>query len=204
MGVQIGYRIQGVEHILQGFQALPFGIQKKYLAAAVRAATKDEVATVRSFTPRGPTGNLKRSVGFLVEKKKRSSTATGVLGFRRGGKHKGFHAWWIEEGVKERTSKDPYNKPMRIKVDAKTAALYPYLQDMIAVETDEKDSNGRTRRIGYAFLNKVEGFRGSHRFKRWADSALPRIMGRLQAELSSALQKAEAEAARRQFKRFDK
>lgn len=178
---QIEFQVQGVEDILRGFAELPKGIQKKYLGAAVRAASKDEVRTVRSLTPRGPTGNLKRSVGFLLEKKKRATTATGVIGYRRDGDKKGFHAWWIENGVKDRMPKG--------RAFAVPAANVPSLF------AEQRATNGTV------FWQSVRGFEGTGKFAKWAESTLPRIKDKLENVLGDFLDKAIAEHDRRQLRK---
>ncbi len=112
MAVQLGMSVDGIREVLQGFQALPVGLQRKYLRASVNKVTKPYVQPVKALIARGPTGNLKRSVGVVTEAKVKGRTQTAVLGFRRGdkggqnGKASGYHAWWIENGVKTRTPKN--------------------------------------------------------------------------------------------------
>ena len=189
MAVQLGMTIDGVKEVLQGFAALPVGLQKKYLKASVNKVTKQHVKTVKSLVARGPTGNLRRSVGVVTEAKVKGRTQTAVLGFRRGGKagengtRSGFHAWWIENGVKVRRPKSAkvLNVPMS------RASKYPYLKGKVATSSDN----------GGIFFRQVKGFAGTGKFAAWADATLPSIRDALQTELASALNKATAEAARR-------
>jgi hypothetical protein len=189
MAVQLGMTIGGVKEVLQGFAALPVGLQKKYLRASVNKVTKQHVKTVKSLVARGPTGNLRRSVGVVTEAKVKGRTQTAVLGFRRGGKagengtRSGFHAWWIENGVKVRRPKSAkvLNVPMS------RASKYPYLKGKVATSGDS----------GGIFFRQVKGFAGTGKFAAWADATLPSIRDALQTELASALNKATAEAARR-------
>jgi hypothetical protein len=189
MAVQLGMTIDGVKEVLQGFAALPVGLQKKYLRASVNKVTKLHVKTVKSLVARGPTGNLRRSVGVVTEAKVKGRTQTAVLGFRRGGKagengtRSGFHAWWIENGVKVRRPKSAkvLNVPMS------RASKYPYLKGKVATSSDN----------GGIFFRQVKGFAGTGKFAAWADATLPSIRDALQVELVSALDKATAEAARR-------
>jgi hypothetical protein len=193
MAVQIGMTIDGVKEVLQGFAALPVGLQKKYLRASVNKVTKQHVKTVKSLVARGPTGNLRRSVGVVTEAKVKGRTQTAVLGFRRGGKagengtRSGFHAWWIENGVKVRRPKSAkvLNVPMS------RASKYPYLKGKVATSSDN----------GGIFFRQVKGFAGTGKFAAWADATLPGIRDALQVELVSALDKATAEAARRAIRK---
>ena len=75
----VAMSVEGVEEILRAFQILPRNIQKKYLGAAVREASENEVPELKSLTPKGPTGNLRRSVGFKLEKKKRITKKTNSI-----------------------------------------------------------------------------------------------------------------------------
>jgi hypothetical protein len=183
---QLGMTVEGVEDILRRMSQVPPTIQKKYLAAAVRAAGKEEVKEIRQLTPRGPTGNLKRSVGLVVEKRRKARTATGVIGYRRSGTNKstmGFHAHWIEEGVKDRY---PKGKAFKVSMDR-------IKRPSITGNAD-----------GFAYLSGVKGFPGSGKFRAWADANLPQIRDRLQEVLGSYVDKAIAEHERRQTRKIGK
>ena len=196
MAVQLGMTVDGVKEVLQGFAALPVGLQKKYLKASVNKVTKPYMSEVKSLVARGPTGNLKRSVGVVTEAKVKGRTQTAVLGFRRGdkagtnGTRSGFHAWWIENGVKTRSPKNG----KALKVPMSRAAKYPYLKGKVALIGDAEG--------GSIFFRQVKGFAGTGKFAAWADSTLPRIRDALQTELFSALVKAEAEASRRALRKL--
>lgn len=191
MAQQLGITVAGVREVLEGFAALPVGLQKKYLRASVNKVTKQHTKTVKSLVPRGPTGNLKRSVGVVTEAKVKGRTQTAVLGFRRGdkagvnGTRSGYHAWWIENGVKVRRPKFRQN----LQVPMALAAKYPYLKGKVAMIGG---GDG-----GSIFFRQVSGFAGTGKFAAWADATLPSIRDALQTELVGALGKATAEAARR-------
>jgi len=186
MAAQLGITVDGVEDLLRRMSQVPPSLQKKYLAAAVRAAGKEEVKEIRQLTPRGPTGNLKRSVGLVVEKRRKARTATAVLGYRRSGTNKstmGFHAHWIEEGVKDRS---PRGKAFKVSMDR-------IKRPSITGNAD-----------GFAYLSSVKGFPGSGKFRAWADANLPQIRDRLQSVLGGFVQKAIDEHARRQARQAAK
>jgi hypothetical protein len=185
--------VEGVEEILKGFSVLSGSIQRKYLGAAVREAAKDEIPEIKSLTPRGPTGNLRRSVGIKVEKKKRNATAVGILGYRskRGGNssEKGFHAWWVENGTK-------YRQPNNwvLKVPLANASKYPYLRGKVAKIGGPEG--------GLIYFGQVKGMPKSDKFKRWADANLPQIKQKLIGKLDGALGKAIAEAERQAIRKM--
>lgn len=182
--------VQGVEQILRGFARLPVGIQKKYLGKAVSEVAKEHIPRIKSFTPRGPTGNLRRSVGMRLEKKKRNATALSVLGYRRrvGGnnRQKGFHAWWIDNGVKQRTAKG-----MALRVPPEFIGTYDYLKGAVSLIGDDGAS---------IYFRTVKGFAGTGNFERWASANLPSIkkalVGKLEGKLGQAIQEAEIRAIR--------
>ena len=196
MAVQLGVSVDGIREVLQGFQALPVGLQRKYLKASVNKVTKPYLQPVKALIARGPTGNLKRSVGVVTEAKVKGKTQTAVLGFRRGdkagmnGKKSGYHAWWIENGIKTRTPKNG----QALKVPMAMAKKYKYLMGKLALVGGDDG--------GSIFFRQVRGFAGTGKFASWADQTLPRIRDALQTQLVSALDKATAEAARRAAKRM--
>lgn len=186
--------VQGVEAILRGFARLPVGIQKKYLGKAVSEVAKDHIPRIKSFTPRGPTGNLRRSVGMRLEKKKRNATAMSVLGYRRkaGGnnREKGFHAWWIDNGVKRRV---PQGRALRVPPEF--IGKYDYLKGAVSLIGDDGAS---------IYFRTVRGFEGTGQFRRWADANLPAIkkalVGKLKGKLSTAIAEAEVREIRAKYK----
>ena len=194
MAVQLGISIDGIEEVLQGFAKLGGGLQKKYLKASVNKVTKPYIQPVKALIARGPTGNLKRSVGVAIEAKVKGKTQTAVLGFRRGdkagmnGKKSGYHAWWIENGVKTRKPKNG----RALKVPLAMAKIYKYLMGKVSLVGGDDG--------GSIFFRQVRGFAGTGKFASWADQTLPRIRDALQTELVSALGKATAEAERRKKK----
>lgn len=192
MADNVAMSVEGVEEILRAFQILPHNIQKKYLGAAVREASANEIPEIKALTPKGPTGNLRRSVGFKLEKKKNNATAVGVLGYRAKSKNPtnrelGFHAWWIENGVATRTPKRNF-----LAVPMEFARKYPYLR-------------GKVSNIGgnasHVYFYEVFGFKGNGRFRQWADANMPqikqRLVGKLQGKVGKAIAEAERQAIRR-------
>jgi hypothetical protein len=182
----VAVTIEGVEGILRGFAGLSKTVQKKYLGSSVREVVKSAVPEVKALTPKGPTGNLKRSVGLKLEKKK-TTTAVGLVGYRRsiGGSNRelGFHSWWIENGVKTRTAKG-----LALKVPMDRARKYPYLKGKVSLIGGDANS---------IFFRQVKGFAGTGRFEAWAEANLPRLKEQLIGKLENNLSKAIAEEERR-------
>lgn len=198
MAVQLGMTLDGAKEVLEGLALLPIGLQKKYLRATVNKVTKPHLSAVKSLVARGPTGNLRRSVGIVTEAKVRGRTQTAVLGFRRGepgganSKKSGYHAWFVEDGVNDR-----YPKGRALRIPLKYARQYPYVKNLINVPGGVKQTQNLAIDTWAAYLKSIRGFAGTGRFASFADSTLPSIRDALQRELIGALEKARAEAARR-------
>jgi hypothetical protein len=178
--------IEGVEGVLRGFAGLSKTVQKKYLGSSVREVSKAAIPEVKALTPKGPTGNLRRSVGVKLEKKK-TTTATGIVGYRRAGgnnRELGFHAWWIDNGVKARTARG-----LALQVPMDMARKYPYLKGQVALIGD----NGGSA----IYFRQVKGFAGKGKFRAWADANLPKLKQDLVGKLENNLGKAIAEEERR-------
>ena len=200
MAFQISAQLKGVPEILKAFGQLSIGLQKKYIGSAVGNAARNEIASLKAATPRGPSGALRRSVGVKVEKAivkpwslyatKAGGSATARIGYRRGKTQKGAQfggnaAWWLEDGVRERR---PIGRAMRVPL-RKTrlwARVKSFASDFAAAGIDPA-----------FFVKKVRGYAATKNFERWKAGALPRIEAKLKSELADAFQKAQAEAARR-------
>jgi len=184
--------VEGVEDVLRRFTALSKSVQKKYLGSSVREVVKSVVPEVKALTPKGPTGNLRRSVGLKLEKKK-TTTAVGLVGYRRavGGSNRelGFHAWWVEHGVRDR-----YPTKLALQVPMSRAKKYPYLKGSVAMIGGGEG--------GSIYFRGVRGFVGSGKFGRWADANLPRLKDRLVGKLEDNVGKAIAEQERRDIRQI--
>jgi hypothetical protein len=182
--------VQGVEDVLRRFSLLSKSVQKKYLGSSVREVVKTAVPEVKSLTPKGPTGNLRRSVGMKLEKKK-TTTAVGLVGYRRavGGNNRelGFHAWWVENGVRDR-----YPRKLALMVPMDRARRYPYLKGQVAMIGGDGG--------GSIFFRSVRGFVGKGKFGQWAEANLPRMKEQLVGKLENNIGKAIAEQERRDIR----
>ena len=188
----VAMTVEGVEQILLGFSRLSKAVQRKYLGAAVRQVVKDAVPQVKALTPRGPTGNLRRSVGLKLEKKKKNTTVTGIVGYRSksGGNRNelGFHAWWVENGTRDR-----YPNGQALSVPLRLAAKYPYMKGNVSLIGGDGG--------GAIFFKSVRGYTGSDKFRQWSESNLPRmkqeLVGRLEQNLGTAIAEEERRLVRK-------
>lgn len=189
----VAMTVEGVEQILAGFSRLSKGVQRKYLWASVRAVVKAAVPEVKALTPRGPTGNLRRSVGLKLEKKKKNTTVTGIVGYRSktdGNRNeKGFHAWWVENGTRDR-----YPRGKALSVPLRLAAKYPYMKGQVSLIGGNDG--------GAIFFKSVRGYTGSDKFRQWSDANLPRMKQELVGKLEQNLGAAIAEEERRMIRKI--
>ena len=98
-------------------RALPGNLAAKYFASSLRKAMKPALERLKTNTPVGPTGNLRRAVAFVARKYPQDGRAVGLVGYIasgsgksesaaggsvRKGKDRAFHQGWLEFGTKER------------------------------------------------------------------------------------------------------
>jgi hypothetical protein len=94
-------------------------IADKYLQSAMKKSSQPALAALRSITPKGPTGNLRRAVDSKAIVYRNSGTGVLIVGYTKAGKSnaratggkvkkgkdRAFHAGFLEFGTKERTTK---------------------------------------------------------------------------------------------------
>jgi hypothetical protein len=94
--------IKKIRELLKDY---PKSIRRKYMKAAFNAAAKVGATKLKSIVPKGPTGNLRRSVTT------KATQNYGLAGFRASRKSdtkaKGFHQGFLEFGTKDRVIKVP-------------------------------------------------------------------------------------------------
>jgi HK97 gp10 family phage protein len=84
---------------------LPRNLAAKHLGAALRKAVQPGLTALRKNTPRGPSGNLRRSIKTKVKTYPKDGRAVGMVGYSWGGENKGYHQGWLEFGTKQRETK---------------------------------------------------------------------------------------------------
>jgi hypothetical protein len=106
-----------IDDLIRAYAKLPGSVARKHLKAAIRRSIKPFVPALKAATPRGATGNLRRSVITVVKFGTKVSrgggeafrgTAIGIVGFSRKGKkknQKGDHSVLVEAGSKPRRRK---------------------------------------------------------------------------------------------------
>lgn len=153
-----------IETMIANYGRLPGSIARKYLKKAVRESIKPMVSPLKAATPRGKTGNLRRSVTTVVRFGSKvtrgptesfKGTAIGIVGFSRKGKkknQKGDHSVLVEQGSKHRrrknggsTGKMPPRHMLRETLASKKSSVLSRLESEMAVRL-EKAADELSRR----------------------------------------------------------
>jgi hypothetical protein len=94
------------------------------LKNALEKAVKPVVERLETVTPEGPTGNLRRAIGYKIVEYPLDGNAVAIVGFRRAGRggsssaaggsvrvgpDRAFHQWWLEEGTQPRRVADKFS-----------------------------------------------------------------------------------------------
>lgn len=112
-GIDIEAAFPDLPLLKESFKALPKNISAKYMAAALGKAIEPGLKALRRTTPRGPTGNLKRSIRKKTKRYVSSGAGVALVGYtappRKKAENlkrneKGYHQGFLEFGTKKRTA----------------------------------------------------------------------------------------------------
>jgi hypothetical protein len=148
-------KIEGPDlyEIRQAFKQLPTNIAARVIGAGLKRAAKPGENALKQLTPKGPTGNLRRSIRTMVKRYPRDGAAVAVVGFvkpgtgasksAQGGKvqkgpDRGFHQFWMEFGTDERYIGVKISKRVRRLVGKKAAKAL--LRASYAINRNKKGS----------------------------------------------------------------
>ena len=115
-GVEVKVEFPQMEQIQKAFAALRGNIAAKYMAAALGKTVDPALKALRSNTPKGPTGNLRRAIRKKTKRYVKDGAGIAMAGYtaapkKRGdglkGSEKGHHQGWLEFGTKQRFTKGP-------------------------------------------------------------------------------------------------
>jgi hypothetical protein len=114
-GIRVTMQVPGLERARNQFQMLPSNLAAKHMAAALKRAAEQGGTrqALRSTTPRGKTGNLRRAIAVKTKLYKRQGTGIAIVGFNSGRKMNepfddrklGYHQGLVEFGTQERFRK---------------------------------------------------------------------------------------------------
>lgn len=103
--IELSLEFPELTELRQQFRDLPKNIAAKHLGAALRKAMAPGLAQLKKNTPKGPTGNLRKSAKIKIKTYKKDGNAVGIVGYEIGGGSKGYHQGFLEFGTKERQTK---------------------------------------------------------------------------------------------------
>lgn len=95
------------------FRRLPKNLAARYMEPVMRKAIEPGLKKLRQITPRGPTGNLRKSVRKKTKKYVKDGTAIGLVGYTVGKGAKGYHQGFLEFGTKDRQTKGRFASSLR-------------------------------------------------------------------------------------------
>lgn len=111
-GIRITTNIPGMEAVRNAFLGLPNRLAAKHMAAGLRRAAEKggTLQALKANTPRGPTGNLRRSIAVKSKRYPRTGVGVAIIGYKSGRKMNepydrtklGYHQGLVEFGTAER------------------------------------------------------------------------------------------------------
>lgn len=102
-----------LEELRQEFRRIPKNLAARFMEPVMRKAIEPGLKKLRQITPRGPTGNLRKSVRKKTKKYVKDGTAIGLVGYTVGKGAKGYHQGFLEFGTKDRKTKGRIASSMR-------------------------------------------------------------------------------------------
>ena len=103
--IDVSLEFPELKELREQFKALPTNIAAKHLGASLRKAMAPGVAVLKQNTPKGPTGNLRKSIKLKIKPYFKDGNAVGIVGYEIGKGSKGYHQGFLEFGTKERRTK---------------------------------------------------------------------------------------------------
>lgn len=120
-GIEVKIDFPELEEVKAAFRTLPRNIAAKHMGAALNKSIDPGLKLLRTLTPRGPTGNLRRAIRKKIKRYTGSPTsknpakspgaAVALVGYvappkkkanQAAANEKGYHGGFLEFGTKER------------------------------------------------------------------------------------------------------
>lgn len=111
--VKISFQYPDLNELRNEFRNLPKTLAARYMEKVMKAAVKPGLTKLREVTPRGPSGNLKKSIRQKTKKYVKDGTAIGLVGYTVGKGAKGYHQGWLEFGTKQRRTSGRFASSLR-------------------------------------------------------------------------------------------
>jgi hypothetical protein len=113
-GIDLSVEFPELSAIKEAFRTLPKNIAAKHMATALGRSIEPAMAALKNLTPRGPTGNLKRSIRKKTKRYIANGSGVALVGYTAAPKKKGSdlkanekgqHQGFLEFGTKDRRTK---------------------------------------------------------------------------------------------------
>lgn len=215
-GIEVNMDFPELTELREQFKALPKNLAAKHLGAALRKAMAPGQAALKRNTPKGATGNLRKSVKTKIKTYNKSGNAVGLVGYEIGGGSKGYHQGFVEFGTKERKTKGNIASSFKKRGPFKIAApkkLGKPPKDLFSAAGNRYAARYRSRgkvstnpKYPKAFFKRaaageivklgkmpVGGKSGVPPVKTSFNQARPAMVSVLQSELATRLEKALSE-----------
>ena len=190
------------------FRQLPKNISARYLGAALRVASKPALAALRRLTPKGPTGNLRKSIASKVRRYK-SGNAVALVGYQAANtdnpKARGFHQGFVEFGTKKRSTKGRYASTFRSKTPERAGPF-----QIVVARRGRSAGKMRTKPFPKSFFKAakagqqvdvgrmpVGGRKGQPPVKTAYQASLPEVRKTLELQMAVRLENALKDVADR-------
>lgn len=149
----------GVREIDRTLRNLPKELSHQILGAAHLAASKPLVEKEKLLAPEGPTGNLVDSIGAMKTSiKKANAVGEVIVGPRKKGQYKGFHAHMVEYGTRQRQTKKGANRG-KMTPEPFAAPSFEQTKDQveknISVQIGKKLVSRMKKDLGSAYIRTV-------------------------------------------------
>jgi len=103
--IDVSLEFPELTELREQFKKLPTNIAAKHLGASLRKAMAPGLTALKRNTPKGPTGNLRKSIKLKIKPYPKNGNAVGLVGYEIGKGSKGYHQGFLEFGTKERRTK---------------------------------------------------------------------------------------------------
>lgn len=113
-GIDLSLEFPELNALKEAFRTLPKNIAAKHMAAALGRAMEPAFTALKNLTPRGATGNLKRSIRKKTKRYVASGSGVALVGYTAAPRkkaadlksnEKGQHQGFLEFGTKARRTK---------------------------------------------------------------------------------------------------
>jgi hypothetical protein len=204
-----------LKRLTKEFERFRPALAKKHIGAAVKRSLEPMEAKLKETTPKGPTGNLRRSiaravkfypsgnvVGLVGYRKAGAGKTTDTNGSRKKGKDRAFHAHLVEKGTVDRRTKKSIASSWKTlgKFTIRPVAKRTKRSGMFPVRTTPgypKAFFKRAPRGQGVFLGSmpVGGHTGVPPLRTAYYLSLSDVRSRLQVELSASIEAASRDLA---------